>query len=218
MFITFEGGEGSGKSTQSKLLAKRLVDDGYEVLLTREPGGTVGAESVRRLILTGSECRWGALTEALLYLACRADHWQTVIKPALEAGKIVISDRFQDSTIVYQGFCKGISIDLLNKIYQNITDNIYPDRTYLLNINPKIGVKRSINRCENKEIRYEKMKDSFHEKVWQSFLLMANNNSRFITINGDQKITTISDEVYADFVSFFKNHTLSNTSKCFHNL
>lgn len=200
MFITFEGGEGAGKSLQSKLLADKLLADGYDVVLTREPGGTAGAESIRSLLLKGAEELWGAFAESLLYLAARADHWEKIIKPALCAGKIVISDRFQDSTLVYQGYCKGVSIDILNIIFEKITQGFHPDRTYLLAVDPKVGLTRSINRKNNDELRFENMDIRFHENVLRYFLNLAGeNNKRFKIIDGTQSVNDIANEIYCDF-------------------
>ncbi|MDR2074852.1 MAG: dTMP kinase [Holosporales bacterium] len=202
MFITFEGGEGSGKSTQSQLLAQTLQEEGCDVILTREPGGTSGAESIRKLVLTGNEDRWAPVTEALLYLAARADHWYRIIKPSLDAGKIVISDRFQDSSVVYQGLCKGVSVDFLNRIYQYITSGIFPDRTYLLSVSPEIGVKRSISRKNNEETRFENMYIDFHKSVFQNFLKIAEENSRFLVVDGNRDINVVAKEIYEDFCLF----------------
>jgi dTMP kinase len=202
MFITFEGGEGSGKSTQSQLLVQTLKEKGYDVVFTREPGGTPGAESIRELVLTGKEDRWAPVTEALLYLAARADHWYRVVKPSLDAGKIVISDRFQDSSVVYQGLCKGVSVDFLNNIYQYITSGIFPDRTYLLSINPEIGVKRSTSRENNEETRFENMYIDFHKSVFQNFLKISRENSRFLIVDGSRDVNVIAKEIYEDFCLF----------------
>jgi dTMP kinase len=206
MFVTFEGGEGSGKSTQSKLLARCLVLEGFEVVFTREPGGTVGAESIRDLVLNGPEDRWGAITEALLFLAARADLWKRVIKPALDSGKIVISDRFQDSSVVYQGMCKGVSVSLLDNIYRYVTENVFPDRTYLLSVAPEIGVRRSISRKNNSEVRFENIDIGFHNLVFQNFLEIAKNNPRFLVIDGNRNIQTINNEIYKDFRDIIDRH------------
>jgi dTMP kinase len=200
MFITFEGGEGSGKSTQSLLLSQTLMKHGYDVLLTREPGGTPGAECIRDLVLTGAEDRWAPTTEALLYLAARADHWCRIIKPALDSSKIVISDRFQDSSVVYQGLCKGVSVEFLNGIYQYVTDGVFPDRTYLLSVDPEIGIERSISREDNLETRFENMYIDFHRLVFQNFLKIAEDNPRFRVIDGNRDINVIGREIYRDFL------------------
>ena len=120
MFITFEGGEGAGKSIQANLLKDFFIENNADVILTREPGGTVLSEEIRKILLTGKSDKIMPLTEALLYLASRADHWERKIKPALRKGKIVISDRFHDSSVVYQAICKGVDISLLNTIYSKM--------------------------------------------------------------------------------------------------
>ena len=173
VFITFEGGEGSGKSSQSKLLAERLLSEKHNVILTREPGGSPGAEEIREYILTGKTDRWDPLTESLLFLAARSDHWTKLIEPSLLDNKIVISDRFHDSSVVYQGLCKNISLDFLDYVFKFITKNRLPDRTYLLKIDPKKGVERSVSRQSNKETRFESMEMDFHEKVMEGFLNLA---------------------------------------------
>lgn len=206
MFITFEGGEGSGKSLQSRLLAKKLRSEGLDVLLTREPGGTEGAEAIRDLVLKGDEDRWDPITEALLYLAARADHWRRVIKPALDMEKIVVSDRFQDSTVVYQGHCKGGSINFLNSVYEQITGGVYPDRTYILSVDPRVGIARSIDRLNNDEVRFEKMNMSFHEDVLKHFLQMAKGKERFMVVDGSKRISEIENLIYSDFCQVYRQN------------
>ncbi|MDR1390990.1 MAG: dTMP kinase [Holosporales bacterium] len=203
VFITFEGGEGSGKSTQSRLLANRLVLDGFDVVLTREPGGTDGAERIRDLVLTGSADKWGALTEALLYLAARSDHWERVIKPAIDAGKVVISDRFHDSSIIYQGHVKGVPTDFLDFVYKIITGGVVPDRTYLIVTDPQIGLQRSINNHNNKETRFEQMGVEFHRLVLNNFLKLAKQNDRFAVIDGSRSISSIQNDILMDFGQIF---------------
>ena len=203
LFITFEGGEGSGKSLQVKLLGKFLESIGKKFELTREPGGTPLAEKLRYIVLTGDADKLDPVTESLLYLGARSDHWVRKIKPELDAGKTVISDRFHDSSIIYQGFCKGVSIELLNSIFLAITNGRIPDRTYLIDIDPKIGVKRSMARKENNETRFEKMDISFHEKVRENFLKLANSDKRFMIIDGSQSIDAISELIKKDILELF---------------
>jgi dTMP kinase len=201
MFITFEGGEGSGKSVQAKLLHDFLLERGYDVLLTREPGGTPLAEDVRRIVLTGEPEKMSALTETLLYLAARADHWNSVIKPALDANKIVICDRFHDSTLVYQGMCKGVSENFLNAALIEISDGQKPDRTYLLDIDPQIGIARAFSR-KNDETRFENMDMSFHEQVRAGFLkLVAAEPERFLTLDGSRPIESGQEEIRSDMMA-----------------
>jgi dTMP kinase len=191
-FITFEGIDGSGKTIQSKLLFDYLTSKGIDVILTREPGGTNGAEQIRSIILTGSVNRWEPITESLLFLSSRSDHWLKKIKPALDNGKIVICDRFQDSSVVYQGICKGVDIKFLNYIYENVTNNRQPDKTFLIDIEPNISISRSIAR-ENSETRFEKIDMSFHEKARESFLKIAKQNERFTIIDGNKPIGKIRE-------------------------
>ena len=206
LFITFEGGEGSGKSLQSKKLKDFLESSGYDVVLTREPGGTIGSEEIRKILLTGEIDRWDSTTEALLYLAARSDHWHKKIYPSLLEGKIVICDRFHDSSIVYQGICKGVDINFLNSIFTYITSGRYPDRTYLINISPEIGLKRSFEKPNNIETRLENMGIEFHNKVYNAFLdLSAQNQERFFNIDGNKTISEISDIIINDISKILKN-------------
>lgn len=199
-FITFEGGEGSGKSLQASLLKDFLGD---RAVLTREPGGTPLAEEIRRTLLIGDPDKVSPLTEALLYMAARSDHWENSIIPHLKHSKIVICDRFHDSGIVYQGVCKNVSIELLNTILSHITNGRLPDRTYLIDIDPQIGVARSLGRKGNIETRFEKLDISFHEKVRQAFLDLANQNSeRFLVINGSLGIKEIHKIIKKDIEKF----------------
>lgn len=205
IFITFEGGEGSGKTLQSKLLFKALSES-YDVVLTREPGGTPGAEAIRNLLLTGSEDRWHKDTELLLYLAARSEHWHRKIKPALEAGKIIISDRFQDSSIVYQGYGKNIDLNIMSAIYNYVTGGITPDRTYLITIDPVIGLDRSLSREGNTETRFENMDMLFHKKVLDSFLkIYEENMERIIRIEGNDSIENISKTIISDAENLIKS-------------
>lgn len=202
MFITFEGGEGTGKSTQAKLLHDFFVEDGFDVVLTREPGGTPLAEEIRKVLLTGEPGKMDAMTEALMYLAARADHWARKIKPALDAGKIVICDRFHDSSLVYQGICKGVDIGLLNAIYNGITHGQVPDRTYLIDLASEIGITRSLSR-ENSETRFEKMNLEFHEKVRNAFLELAHQYpDRYLILDGTLSVREIQKKIEEDARKF----------------
>ena len=198
MFITFEGGEGTGKSTQSNLLKDFLIEKGFDVVLTREPGGTPLAEEIRNVLLTGDPDKMEALPEALMYLSARADHWIRIIKPALDAGKIVICDRFHDSSTVYQGMCKGVDIKLLNAIYAKITNNRMPDRTYLIDLDPKTGIERSFSQKDT-EIRFERMDMAFHNKVRRAFLDIAHEDKlRFCIIDGKLSVQEIFEIIKSD--------------------
>lgn len=200
-FITFEGGEGSGKSLQSRLLYEHLKNDGFDVVLTHEPGGTSGSEEIRNILLKGNIDKWDPTSESLLYLASRSDHWNRLIKPSLDDGKIVISDRFHDSSVVYQGICKNIDISFLDYIYNFITLRRYPDRTYFMKIDPEIGLKRSLGRVDNDETRFENMDISFHKNVLDGFLRLSREfEDRFYVVDGNMSINDIHSEIYDDII------------------
>ena len=194
-FISFEGGEGSGKSTQIKLLAKKLAKYG-DVITTREPGGTIEAEIIRNLLVRGKKNKWSGVVETLLLYAARKDHIDKVIVPNLNKNKWVLCDRFKESTIVYQGYGKNVDIKLIKKLDKLITDNLTPSLTFILDIDPKIGLKRSIRKA-NTETRYEKMSLSFHNKIRKAFKKIANTNKRnFKLINANQDIDLIKDIIW----------------------
>jgi dTMP kinase len=198
LFITLEGGEGTGKTVQGSLLYEYLKTK-YRVLLTREPGGTEDGEIIRRILLTGKEDKIHPVTEALLYLSSRAEHWHRKIKPALSSGMIVISDRFQDSTIVYQGYCKNVGAEFLDSIYSFFTEGAVPDRTYLLSVDPKIGIERSINRHGNIETRFENMDISFHKNVHDYYLkVYRENRDRISLIDSSDSIEDIHKTIKED--------------------
>ena len=194
-FISFEGGEGSGKSTQIKLLAKKLAKYG-DVITTREPGGTIEAEIIRNLLVKGEKNKWSGVVETLLLYAARKDHIDKVIVPNLNNNKWVLCDRFKESTIVYQGYGKNVDINLIKKLDKLITDNLTPSLTFILDIDPKIGLKRSIRKA-NTETRYEKMSLSFHNKIRKGFKKIASTNKRnFKLINANQDIDLIKDIIW----------------------
>ena len=194
-FISFEGGEGSGKSTQIKLLAKKLAKYG-DVITTREPGGTIEAEIIRNLLVKGEKNKWSGVVETLLLYAARKDHIDKVIVPNLNNNKWVLCDRFKESTIVYQGYGKNVDIKLIKKLDKLITGNLRPSLTFILDIDPKIGLKRSIRKA-NTETRYEKMSLSFHNKIRKGFKKIASTNKRnFKLINANQDIDLIKDIIW----------------------
>jgi dTMP kinase len=204
LFITFEGGEGCGKSLQAKLLYDWLISSHREVILTREPGGTELSENIRKWLLVGNVNIWDPTTESLLFMAARSEHWSKKILPALVSGSSVICDRFQDSSVVYQGICKGVSLDMLSRIYLEITGDSYPDRTYLLDIPPEVGIRRSISRSDNNETRFEKMDMSFHEKVRNAFLELANQYSeRYVILDGSLSPGEIHEKIKEDMMQLF---------------
>ena len=166
-FITLEGGEGAGKSTQAALLAAALRAEGIEVVETREPGGTPGAEAIRALIVEGDPDRWSPLTELMLVNAARADHVARLIRPALAAGTWVVCDRYIDSTLAYQGAGKGMAVDALHAIHRFATNDLWPDLTLVLDLPALFGGARAAARGALD--RFEKTGGQFHDNVAQSF-------------------------------------------------
>jgi dTMP kinase len=185
-FITFEGGEGSGKSTQVKLLADHLRNAGFEVLITREPGGSPVAEDIRKFLLSGMAEGKGPRAEAMLFTAARMDHVEQTIRPALEAGTWVLCDRFMDSTRVYQGMdVDARTVDLLEKI---AVDKTRPDLTVLLDVPARIGLQRALSRDpDGVRDRFEKEDEILHEARRQTFLkLAASEPKRFAVIDASR--------------------------------
>ena len=176
-FITLEGGEGAGKSTQARLLKERLTARGLEVVLTREPGGSPGAEEIRKLLVEGEPDRWTPVTETLLFLAARSDHVARVIGPALAKGAWVISDRFVDSTIVYQGIARGLGAARVAAMQEAAPPGVVPDLTVVLDIAPEQGLARAHARGIS-EARFEKFDQGFHAKLREAFLDIANAEPR----------------------------------------
>jgi dTMP kinase len=168
-FISLEGGEGAGKSTQAKLLRASLESRGRKVHLTREPGGSPGAEEIRKLLVEGDRERWTPLAETLLFLAARADHVARAIEPALAAGTWVISDRFADSTFVYQGIARGLGIETVRRLQQAAIGDFMPDLTVILDLDPSAGLTRAGKRGGS-ENRFEQFDAGFHAKLREGFL------------------------------------------------
>ena len=194
-FITFEGGEGSGKSTQIKLLAKKIAKTS-SVCVTREPGGTTSAEEIRQLLVRGKADKWSSVSELLLLFAARKDHIDKLILPALSSNKWVLCDRFVDSTYVYQGICGKTSLDVIKKIEKIVIGQFKPELTFLINIDPKVGIQRS-KRPGNKDLRYENMDIKFHNKIYKSYLKLASlNKRRIFMIDGSKTISDIENEIW----------------------
>lgn len=193
-FITFEGIDGSGKSTQARMLADHLRDLGFDVVLTREPGGSAGAEEIRALVLQGDPDRWSAETEILLFAAARRDHLERTIQPAIEAGKIVICDRFADSSRMYQGLSRGdlrATVDQLHKLMIKRE----PDLTILIDMDPTTGLSRAKAR-QTVEERFEDFGTALQEKMRAGFLSLAQEFSdRFRVINGARSMDTVAQDV-----------------------
>ncbi len=191
VFISFEGIDGSGKSTQARLLAEHLRGLGHQIVLTREPGGSPGAEEIRRLVLEGDPNRWSAETEILLFTAARRDHLERTITPALEAGKTVICDRFADSTRMYQGLSRGDLRAVVDKLHALMIKQ-EPDLTILIDMDPGTGLSRALSRGTGEE-RFESFGESLQQKMRQGFLdLAAEFNERFTTIDGNREIDVVA--------------------------
>ncbi len=175
-FISFEGGEGAGKSTQLGRLADALQAAGHCVITTREPGGSPGAELIRDLLVTGDVDRWDAETELLLHVAARRDHVTRTIRPALEQGQWVLCDRFADSTMAYQGFGLGLGRDTVAAAHRLALGDFEPDLTLILDLPVADGLARARSRDGDGQNRYERMAPDFHERLRQGFLEIARRN------------------------------------------
>ena len=193
-FITFEGIDGSGKSTQARKLAEHLQAQGHDVILTREPGGSEGAEEIRALVLQGEPDRWSAETEILLFTAARRDHLERTILPAIEAGKVVICDRFTDSTRMYQGLSRGDlrgTVDQLHKLMIGRE----PDMTILIDMDSVTGLSRALSR-QGVEERFETFGADLQAQMRAGFLSLAEEfKERFVVINGARSIDEVSVDV-----------------------
>ncbi|MEM9869915.1 MAG: dTMP kinase [Pseudomonadota bacterium] len=195
-FISFEGIDGSGKSTQARLLADQLRADGHDVVLTREPGGSPGAEEIRALVLQGDPDRWSAETELLLFTAARRDHMERLILPAIEAGQIVICDRFADSTRLYQGLSRGDLRATVDQLHDLMIGR-EPDLTILIDMDPDTGLARAKGR-QGVEERFEDFGTELQHKMRAGFLaLAAEFPQRFRTIDGARSIADVARDVHA---------------------
>lgn len=191
ILITFEGGEGTGKSTQAKLLYKFLKKKNYKVILTKEPGGTKISEKIRKILLDKDTAEITKKTELLLYFASRAQHVEEIIKPYLEKKYIVISDRFSDSTFAYQGIGRRIDLKTVELINDFVTEKIKPNLTFLLDAPPEITLKRLKNK---NRIDRESLK--FHRKVRKGFLKLAKlNRDRIVVLNAEENISKIHEKI-----------------------
>ncbi len=201
MFITLEGGEGSGKSTAIKIIVPRLEKLGYKVVLTREPGGTPISEEIRNVILDKKNTAMDPMTEALLYAASRRQHIVEKIKPALQKGEIVISDRFLDSSLAYQGGARGLGIERVYELNQYATDGLLPDLTIFFELKPQEGLKRIEANASREVNRLDVEKMSFHEIVYNSFeALCAKFPGRIVRIDASKKAEEVADEAYEEIL------------------
>lgn len=199
-FITFEGIDGSGKSTQARLLAAFLKATGADIVLTREPGGSPGAEEIRRLLVEGSPDRWSPETEILLFTAARRDHLEKTIEPALARGATVISDRFADSTRVYQGAARGELRGLVDRLHDAVIQR-EPDLTFVIDMDPAEALRRGLAR-QSGEDRFEEMGEGFQQRLRAGFVTLAEENpERCYLINGARD----PDEIAADIAHLTVN-------------
>ena len=207
LFISFEGGEGVGKSTQIDLLKTSLSKKKFNVLCTREPGGTKEGEFIRKFLVSGEINSWDSYSELLLFNALRREHINKIINPSLFKGDIVLCDRFIDSTIVYQGVGGAINKTLMLSLHKKFCYDLYPDITFFLNLDPKVGLKRTLSRNNKTENRFEKMGLLYHQKIQQAFKALSNrNNKRFIEINAELSVEEISKKIYNHIISTIKSN------------
>jgi dTMP kinase len=195
LFVSLEGIDGSGKSTQGRRLAEALRSQGHAVTLTREPGGSPGAEEIRRLVLEGDVDRWSAETEILLFTAARRDHLEKTIRPALDRGEIVITDRFADSTRIFQGITRGDLSETVDKLH-SLMIGVEPDLTLLFDLDPVLGLSRA-NARAGSELRFEDMGLGFQEKARAGFLALADRHARFRVIDAAGDPDTVAARVLA---------------------
>ncbi|MCY6380760.1 dTMP kinase [Hoeflea prorocentri] len=198
-FITFEGGEGAGKSTQIQYLAETLRSRGFDVLMTREPGGSPGAEAVRHVLLSGAAEEFGVRMEAVLFAAARSDHVEELIRPAIEDGKIVLCDRFMDSSRVYQGISGDLEPEFVNALERVAINGMVPDLTIILDLPAEVGLARAIKRNGSQGSgpdRYEKESLAVHQKRRDAFLdIAAREPQRCKVVDGNQPADAIAQDI-----------------------
>ncbi|MBX3455859.1 dTMP kinase [Ferrovibrio sp.] len=210
VFITLEGGEGAGKSTQIKRLVARLAARGIEAVATREPGGTPGAEAIRGLLVTGDVARWDAVTETLLHYAARREHVEKTVKPALQRGAWVISDRFADSTMAYQGHAGAVGAARVGALHKLVLGDFTPDLTLILDLPVQVGLARAKSRANTAganaaEDRYERMGLAFHEALRKAFLdIAAAEPQRCRVVAADTDADSVEAALWAQVAQQFK--------------
>ncbi|MFZ1414541.1 MAG: dTMP kinase [Defluviicoccus sp.] len=194
-FITLEGGEGAGKSTQAALLTDALRSAGIGVVSTREPGGTEGAEAIRSLLINAPDSRWSAVSEVLLHYAARREHLDKVILPALGRGACVVCDRFADSTMAYQGYGLGCDRQMISALHQLVVGTFRPDLTLVLDVEPGLGHVRAAGRGQPSD-RYERLDGAFHERVRAGFLAIARAEpERCVIIAGTGTVAEVAQRI-----------------------
>jgi dTMP kinase len=196
-FITFEGGEGAGKSTQAALLSERLRQRGLEVVQTREPGGSPGAEALRGLVVEGAADRWSPMAETLIMFAARADHVQRVIRPAMERGAWVVCDRFTDSSRAYQGVGGGVAAEIIDNLDLWVVGPDQPDLTFIFDLPVEVGLARAAGRG-GAEARFESKGAAFHQALRDAFRqIAADHPERCVLIDAAVSVDVVADQVWA---------------------
>ena len=197
MFITIEGPEGSGKSSVTKKVAERLEKEGYDIVFTREPGGTDISEQIRNIILDKSNTKMDPMTESMLYAASRRQHLVEKVWPLSNEGKIVISDRYLDSSLAYQGGARGLGIDNILQLNNFATEGSFPDLTLLFDIDPRIGLKRIAANANREVNRLDLEKIEFHDSVRKTFLSLANRfKDRYVIIDASKPFDEVVEDTY----------------------
>lgn len=201
LFITLEGPEGSGKTSAIKIVKDRLESLGYQIEMTREPGGTLISEQIREVILDKKNTMMDPRTEALLYAASRRQHLVEKIWPSLKQGKIVFCDRYLDSSLAYQGYARGLGIQEILNVNNYATEGTFPDITFLFDIDPKIGLER-INKNKDREVnRLDEEKLSFHQKVREGYLLLSKKfPDRYIVLDASKPLEEVSSKVFEEII------------------
>ena len=198
-FVTFEGIEGSGKSYQSKKLFRKIKSMGLSVIYTREPGGSNSAEKIRKIILSGSKSKFTKITDTLLYLSARNEHLEKTIKPAIFKKKIIICDRFLDSTLAYQVYGSGVNKSLVDFVHKKILNNIKPNLTYIL----KLNIEKAFQRIKKRKNinRYDKFPQKFYQKVQRAFIKIAKTNKqKYVVLNTSEDTLETEKIIFKKFI------------------
>lgn len=201
-FITFEGPEGSGKTTVMREITQRLESEGWEVVVTREPGGVKTGEDIRKILLEGEAI--DDRSEALLFAASRREHLVNKVLPALREGKVVLCDRYIDSSLAYQGYARGIGVEEVRSINEFAINGLYPDLTLYLDIRASVGIQR-INDNQRTQNRLDREKLDFHEKVVEGYRQIIHNEpNRFAVINAEQSIEEVANSAYESIIKYLE--------------
>ena len=201
-FITFEGPEGSGKTTVIREIAQRLESEGWDVVVTREPGGVKTGEDIRKILLEGEAI--DDRSEALLFAASRREHLVNKVLPALHEGKVVLCDRYIDSSLAYQGYARGIGVEKVRSINEFAINGLYPDLTLYLDIRASVGIQR-INDNQRTQNRLDREKLDFHEKVVEGYRQIIHNEpNRFAVINAEQSIEEVVNSAYESIIKYLE--------------